>query len=177
MAAKHGYLSVCQLIIDGIEEKHPKSVGRKNPLHFAAENGHFSICQLIIDKNEFVEVIWDGTTIYSTQLDATQRHFWSSVTLYPPNIRDQRTELFNKWYIHDEKHTQEAILAFHQYGGTGDHANDFVMNRNEIVKTLSITSILKDELRYQFRHIDLENEDACFETILDQHPSVSELAE
>ena len=52
MASKHGYLSVCQLILDGIEGKHPKSVKRENPLHFAAENGHFSICQLIIEKNE-----------------------------------------------------------------------------------------------------------------------------
>ena len=45
MAAKHGYLSVCQLVIDNFEGKHPTSVGRKKPLHFAAENGHFSICQ------------------------------------------------------------------------------------------------------------------------------------
>ena len=51
MAAKHGYLSVCKLIIENIEE-HPTELYGKYPLHLAAENGHFSICQLIISKNE-----------------------------------------------------------------------------------------------------------------------------
>jgi ankyrin repeat protein len=51
-AAKHGYLSVCKLIIDGIEGKHPKNFVLKTPFHFAAENGHLSICQLIIENIE-----------------------------------------------------------------------------------------------------------------------------
>ena len=49
-AAKHGYLSVCKLIIDGIEGKHPKELYGKYPLHLAAENCHLSICQLIIEN-------------------------------------------------------------------------------------------------------------------------------
>ena len=56
MAAKRGSLSVCQLIIDSIKNKHPKC-GRigllhgQTPLHFAAEKGHLSICQLILEKD------------------------------------------------------------------------------------------------------------------------------
>ena len=52
LAAKHGHLSICQLIIDGIEDMHPKDINERYPLHLAAENGHFSICQLIMDKND-----------------------------------------------------------------------------------------------------------------------------
>ena len=51
LAAKRGYLSICQLIIENIEE-HPTELYGKYPLHLAAENGHFSICQLIITKNK-----------------------------------------------------------------------------------------------------------------------------
>ena len=57
MAAKFGSLSVCQLIIDSIEDKHPKC-GRiswlhgQTPLHFAAECGQLSICQLILEKDD-----------------------------------------------------------------------------------------------------------------------------
>ena len=67
MAAKHGYLSVCQLIIDGIESKHPNDptavcARRQNPLHFAAKNGHFSICQLILTNHE--EYYETGSQVY-----------------------------------------------------------------------------------------------------------------
>ena len=55
VAAKHGSLSVCQRLIDSIEDLHLKS-GKSNkcrtPLHFAAEHGHFKICQLILEKDE-----------------------------------------------------------------------------------------------------------------------------
>ena len=53
-AAKHGSLSVCQLMIESIEEIHPKTQSscHQSPLHFAAENGHFQICQLILKKDE-----------------------------------------------------------------------------------------------------------------------------
>ena len=55
MAAKHGSLTVCQLMIDSIDDIHPRS-GRSSfchtPLHFAAENGHFQICQLILEIDE-----------------------------------------------------------------------------------------------------------------------------
>lgn len=47
MAAKHGSLSVCQLMIDSIEDIHPNAQS-----NFAAENGHFQICQLILEKDE-----------------------------------------------------------------------------------------------------------------------------
>ena len=36
MATKHGYLSICQLIIDSIEGENPKSARHESPLHFAA---------------------------------------------------------------------------------------------------------------------------------------------
>ena len=55
VAAKHGSLSVCQLMIDSIEDIHPnsgKSSCCQTPLHFAAEHGHFKICQLILEKDE-----------------------------------------------------------------------------------------------------------------------------
>ena len=54
-AAKYGSLSVCQLMIDSIEDIHPKSGERscfQTPLHFAAKNGHFQICQLILETDE-----------------------------------------------------------------------------------------------------------------------------
>ena len=50
LAAKRGYLSVCQILINGTEEK--QCCSSQTPLHYAAEYGHFSICQLIIEKSQ-----------------------------------------------------------------------------------------------------------------------------
>ena len=51
MAAKCGSLSVSRLIMNSIEDKHPKSCKKQTPLHYAAENGNFDICQLIVGIN------------------------------------------------------------------------------------------------------------------------------
>ena len=52
-AAEHGHFSICQMIIEKIEDKNPKSSAFDwTPLHCAALNGHFSICKLIMDNVE-----------------------------------------------------------------------------------------------------------------------------
>ena len=50
MAAQHGYLAVCQLIIKNVEDKNPRDQNGRTPLHLAAENGHLAICQLILEN-------------------------------------------------------------------------------------------------------------------------------
>ena len=52
LAANNGHLSICQLMIDGIKDRHPRDINGSYPLHLAAENGNFSICQLIMGKND-----------------------------------------------------------------------------------------------------------------------------
>ena len=50
-AARCGYLEVCKLIIDQMDDKNPKMGEFMNtPLHEAALNGHLHICKLIVDN-------------------------------------------------------------------------------------------------------------------------------
>ena len=49
-AAKDGYSATCELIINEVKDKNPKSESGLTPLHFAARNGQLSICQLIVDN-------------------------------------------------------------------------------------------------------------------------------
>jgi len=56
-AARGGWLDICRLIIDMVDNKNPvksKENGSPypscTPLHVAAEFGHIEVCQLIIDK-------------------------------------------------------------------------------------------------------------------------------
>ena len=49
-AAWKGHLSVCQLIVDNVDDKNPKNDNGKTPLHLASENGHSLVVQLILEN-------------------------------------------------------------------------------------------------------------------------------
>ena len=45
-----GFLEVCKMIIDKVEDKNPKDPKGRTPLHAAAAKGFEEICKLIIDN-------------------------------------------------------------------------------------------------------------------------------
>ena len=51
IAAEHGHLSICKLIIDKVEDKNPRNVDRETPLLYAVQGGFYEICKLIIDND------------------------------------------------------------------------------------------------------------------------------
>lgn len=129
---------------------------------------------LLLRKDVIDELIWDGKELHRAYFDALSAHFWSSVTLYPENVRQERRSLFDDWLNHHPLYSPEEIRKFHRYGGTGDGVNDFVMNRNDIVKTLSISSVWLKDNQYVFNHVNLDDETASFTKIVDKRNSVAE---
>lgn len=49
MAAKNGFLPLCQMIIKSLVLKNPKDRNGLTPLHLAAKMGHLRVCELLID--------------------------------------------------------------------------------------------------------------------------------
>ncbi len=121
---------------------------------------------LWIQHGELYEILWDGERIHHHNHDAGIPGFWSSVTLYPEDVRLQRRQLFEAWLRASEgNYDQKRIIDFHRYGGPEDPVNGFVMNRGNLVKTLSITSALKEDGHFSLKHIDLEREIHCRESL------------
>ena len=81
----------------------------------------------------------------------------SSATLYPPEIRSWRKSLFDQWLEETKDINRESIIAFHQMANS-DPDNDFIMNRNELVKTLSITSIQLNLTSGSILHLELDQD-------------------
>ena len=50
LAAKRGYLPVCQQIMTNSDDKNPKARDEWTPFHEAAGNGHLPVCQLIVEN-------------------------------------------------------------------------------------------------------------------------------
>jgi len=110
---------------------------------------------LIYEQEKFEQLIWDGENKHLNSLSPTEPQIWSSVTLYSSEVRTWRKSLFEKWLVGKTNFEREAIMDFHQMTH-GNPGNDFVMNRNEIVKTLSTTSIVLNEKSGSLLHVELD---------------------
>lgn len=101
---------------------------------------------VVVDDGNLIDFRWDGTEVYMGMRDEASCHIWSSAMLYPLEIKEKREVLFSDWLATKESISKEDILDFHQNGKVGDPKYDLVMNRGNLVRTVSITSIVsKDE--------------------------------
>ena len=131
-----------------------------NNEHFLREylfDGIAPFTLLIFEKEEFVQLVWDGNEKHITPLSTLHPQIWSSVTLYPSHVREARKELFEQWLAEHKEFSREMIVEFHQLA-PGDAHNDFVMNRNDVVKTLSVTSIELNQNTASMLHLDLDRQ-------------------
>ncbi len=110
---------------------------------------------LAFEEKGFYELVWDGNQRYIRSLSKERPLIWSSATLYPEDVRVKRKKLFEDWIEHQETYDREQILQFHQMAN-GDPENDFVMNRNDVVRTLSITNITLEKYKSSILHVALD---------------------
>ncbi len=112
---------------------------------------------LIYESENFFQLVWDGKEKHISLLPIDQPQIWSSATLYPPHVRAWRKSLFEKWINETNTFDRESIIKFHQISH-GDPDNDFIMNRDDVVKTLSITNIILKDNSASVTHIELDKE-------------------
>jgi uncharacterized protein with NRDE domain len=94
-------------------------------------------------QGSLFQLMWDGDAVSLAEKDFTKPHIWSSATLYTEEARRLRRLWFDEWLEKNKTYTVENISNFHHFGGTGDIYNDIVMNRDNRVRTVSITSLEK----------------------------------
>lgn len=109
-------------------------------------------------KTLLEEIRWDGDEVHYAQLDINQPHLWASATLYTQEYIKRRHEWFNVWLQNHDTYRAEEILDFHITGGEGDVYNDIVMNRDDRVRTVSITSIVHKAATTDMAYRDLLHE-------------------
>jgi hypothetical protein len=109
---------------------------------------------LFFDEKTVMELRWDGSDRFLKSLAQQEPHFWCSATLYPPEMQVRREDVFRQW-LDAETWTPEAALQLHLQGSVGDPENDFVMNRNNIVRTVSITQVLRSPDQFDMNYREL----------------------
>ncbi len=112
---------------------------------------------LVYNNGVLKELVWTGTTRHINHDVELKPQIWSSATLYPEHVRVWRRSLFKDWLDQHPAFDRDSIISFHQMPG-GDPRNDFIMDREGIVKTLSVTSIVLGHNQGSIVHLDLERD-------------------
>ncbi len=106
-------------------------------------------------SNQLSECRWDGQNKSLKTMDSKRNHIWSSATLYSPEIKLERENFFEKWLTANPFRDQSFMMRFHQFKGQGDENNHFILNRNNQVLTVSITSIAYRNNNIEYIYLDL----------------------
>jgi hypothetical protein len=110
---------------------------------------------VLFEENKLYQLRWNETEKETVLLNATKNYIWSSATLYPKNIREQRANWFTNFIDTKPEITAKEMFNFHRYTENNDAQNGLVINRNDEMKTLSITQVVLDKNQLQLSHNDL----------------------
>lgn len=101
------------------------------------------------------EIRWDGAKVYAKVIDAQNPQIWSSATLYDKEVIAEREKWFHRFLERQSHPDLNDMLQFHHFGGTGNERNDLLMNRDNMLQTISITGIKSCRAGTFMHHEDL----------------------
>ena len=112
---------------------------------------------VLFESLNLYQLRWNGLEKHTLLLDSSQSHIWSSSTLYPAAIREKRAAWFATFL--DTKPAVDAteLFNFHRYTEEKNQENGLVINRDEAMKTLSITQTVINQNKVALFHHDLIN--------------------
>ena len=110
---------------------------------------------VLFQNNALFQLRWNGKEKETITLDIHQNHIWSSSTLYSSSIREKRANWFHT-FMHDNFQISESKMHdFHRYTEEENDENGLVINRNDELKTLSITQAVIEKNKVAILHYDL----------------------
>ena len=115
----------------------------------------FTLLVLRVAGQSLDELRWDGQNIHHNRHQGDQPGIWSSVTLYTTEVIRQRSDWFAEWLKGNPELTLDSIIHFHKTAGTGNIQNDILMNRENTIRSVSITSLIRQEEKHEFYYEDM----------------------
>jgi len=110
---------------------------------------------VLYENQRLFQLQWNETRKSTLELEATQNHIWSSSTLYPREIREERAKWFYTFLDTKPEVNEEELFNFHRYTEAGNTEHGLIINRSGILKTLSITQTVIERNRVVIHYNDL----------------------
>jgi hypothetical protein len=104
----------------------------------------------------FYKLVWDGKNVFLQHVDEDKPHIFSSATLYNKETIAARQFWFND-FLSKQNFSQEAILHFHQFAGDGNAEHNVLMNKNNVLKTVSITTVHRSTSNLMMHYLDTQS--------------------
>lgn len=112
---------------------------------------------VLFENHNLYQLRWNGSEKNTLQLDPNHNHIWSSSTLYPLTIREKRAAWFATFLDTKPEVDATELFNFHRYTEEKNQENGLVINRENVMKTLSITQAVIDKNKVDLFHYDLIN--------------------
>ena len=102
------------------------------------------------------EVIWDGNNKHFRNLEVHQSHIWSSAQLYSQEEMEMRQKWFSDFIGNKQSIlTTDKIIDFHSATHSKDVGVNVIMQRGDVLKTVSITQITFQDEYLKMSYSDL----------------------
>lgn len=110
---------------------------------------------VLFQNNLLFQLRWNGSEKETISLDTNQKHIWSSSTLYPAAIHDKRSKWFYTFIDQIDEISESKMYDFHSKTEKQNIENGLVINRNDVLKTLSITQAVLENKKVTIQYYDL----------------------
>ena len=117
-------------------------------------------------NQELYQLRWNGINKETTHLNNSKNYIWSSATLYDKENRANRSTWFYNYLDTKQSVNEVEMLDFHRYTEKNNSENGLVINRNETMKTLSITQTVIEKNKVVMIYSDLINQNEFANTFL-----------
>jgi uncharacterized protein with NRDE domain len=121
---------------------------------------------VLFENQKLYQLSWNEQTKETKALDTNQNYIWSSSTLYSKEIRAQRADWFHAFIDPKPVITEEELFNFHRYTKSENAEHGLVINRNNILKTLSITQTVIEKNKVTIHYNDLLTQEDFSNSVL-----------
>ena len=110
---------------------------------------------VLYENQKLYQLRWSEIEKSTLKLDTNQSHIWSSSTLYPKEIREKRANWFSAFITKISEVNSQELFNFHRYTEEENTENGLIINRNQFLKTLSITQAVLEKNKVEIQYTDL----------------------
>jgi hypothetical protein len=110
---------------------------------------------VLFENQKLYQLRWNEIEKSIIELDTNQSHIWSSSTLYSKEIREKRADWFYTFLDTTPEVNADELFNFHRYTEEENNEHGLVINRNDTLKTLSITQTVVEKNKVAIHYNDL----------------------
>ncbi len=100
------------------------------------------------------ELRWDESIVHFRTYDPMKPLIIASAKLYSSQVLEKRQKWFDDLFASGVPDRSD-VWNFHLNGGEGDPENDMVMNRRNLVRTVSVSQVHTSPNKKEVKHFDL----------------------